>query len=135
MNIAIILSGIMDSRASRMHRGQCLVQPVDMWSSSAEVQLPGKRANSTLLLNPWRWLNTALHPELRKKYPSFATHAVDNSAAVKISEQLGVSKLTKHFAFAAHRIRDEVEHLRLRCKHVSTDDQTADIFTKPWLMQ
>ena len=59
------------------------------------------------------------------------TLAVDNSAAVKISEQLGVSKLTKHFAFAAHRIRDEVEHLRLRCKHVSTDDQTADIFTKP----
>jgi hypothetical protein len=56
--------------------------------------------------------------------------AVDNSAAIKISEQQGVSKLTKHFAFAAHRIRDEVEHLRLRCWHVDTEDQTADIFTK-----
>jgi len=55
---------------------------------------------------------------------------VDNNAAIKISEQMGVSKLTKHFAFAAHRIRDEVEHLRLRCWHVDTEDQTADIFTK-----
>jgi hypothetical protein len=56
---------------------------------------------------------------------------VDNSAAIKISEQRGVSKLTKHFAFAAHRIRDEVEHLRLRCIHVDTENQTADVFTKP----
>ena len=55
---------------------------------------------------------------------------VDNSAAIKISEQRGVSKLTKHFAFAALRIRDEVEHLRLRCWHVDTEEQTADIFTK-----
>ena len=56
---------------------------------------------------------------------------VDNSAAIKISEQRGVSKLTKHFAFSAHRIRDEVEHLRLRCIHVDTENQTADVFTKP----
>ena len=56
---------------------------------------------------------------------------VDNSAAIKISEQRGVSKLTKHFAFSAHRIRDEVEHLRLRCIHVDTENQTGDIFTKP----
>ena len=56
--------------------------------------------------------------------------AVDNKAAIKISEERGVSKLTKHFAFSAHRIRDEVEHLRLRCVFVSTEDQRADIFTK-----
>ena len=55
---------------------------------------------------------------------------VDNKAAIKISEERGVSKLTKHFAFSAHRIRDEVEHLRLRCVFVSTEDQRADIFTK-----
>ena len=60
-----------------------------------------------------------------------AVLAVDNKAAITISEQRGVTKLTKHFDFAAHRIRDEVEHLRLRCFHVSTNDQVADIFTKP----
>ena len=84
MNIAIILSGLMDSIASRTHLGQCLVQPVDMWSSSAEVQLPGKRVNLTLLLTPWRWLNTALHPELRKKYPSFATYFLSCTCSLMV---------------------------------------------------
>ena len=56
--------------------------------------------------------------------------AVDNKAAITISEQRGVTKLTKHFDFAVHRVRDEVEHLRVRCFHVDTYDQTADIFTK-----
>eukprot|EP00325_Prymnesiales_sp_UTEX-LB-985_P011820 CAMPEP_0174754512 /NCGR_PEP_ID=MMETSP1094-20130205/105773_1 /TAXON_ID=156173 /ORGANISM="Chrysochromulina brevifilum, Strain UTEX LB 985" /LENGTH=344 /DNA_ID=CAMNT_0015960383 /DNA_START=684 /DNA_END=1719 /DNA_ORIENTATION=+ len=40
--------------------------------------------------------------------------AVDNQAAIKISEQRGVTKLTKHFDFAAYRIRDEVETQRVR---------------------
>ena len=56
--------------------------------------------------------------------------AVDNDAAIKLSEKVGVSKLSKHFALAEHRIRDEVEHLRLRCVWVDTDNQLADIFTK-----
>ena len=58
------------------------------------------------------------------------TLAVDNKAAIKISEERGVSKLTKHFDFAAHRIRDDVEHLRIRCIFVDTYDQTADPLTK-----
>ena len=57
--------------------------------------------------------------------------AVDNRAAIRISEQRGVTKLTKHFDFAVHRIRDEVEHGRVRCAFVETYYQTADIFTKP----
>ena len=64
--------------------------------------------------------------------PLFAptTLLVDNKAAIKISEEHGVSKLTKHFDFAAHRLRDDVEHMRLRCVFVSTYDQTADPLTK-----
>ena len=56
--------------------------------------------------------------------------AVDNTAAIKISEQRGVTKLTKHFDFAAYRIRDEVERQRVRCVFVDTYDQTADVLTK-----
>jgi len=56
--------------------------------------------------------------------------AVDNTAAIKISEQRGVTKLTKHFDFAAYRIRDEVERQRVRCIFVDTYDQTADVLTK-----
>jgi transposase InsO family protein len=55
---------------------------------------------------------------------------VDNTAAIKISEQRGVTKLTKHFDLAMHRIRDEVERQRLRCVFVDTYDQTADVLTK-----
>ena len=56
--------------------------------------------------------------------------AVDNTAAIKISEQRGVTKLTKHFDFAAYRIRDDVERQRVRCVFVDTYDQTADVLTK-----
>ena len=55
---------------------------------------------------------------------------VDNTAAIKISEKHGVTKLTKHFDFCAGRLRDEVEHCRTSLKYVNTHDQTADIFTK-----
>lgn len=69
--------------------------------------------------------------ELHSAVVGTAVLAVDNKASITISEQRGVTKLTKHFDFAVHRIRDEVEHQRIRCYHVSTYDQIADIFTKP----
>ena len=56
--------------------------------------------------------------------------AVDNTASIKIAENVGVTKLTKHFDFAVHRIRDEVEALRAKLIHVPTSSQLADIFTK-----
>ena len=56
---------------------------------------------------------------------------VDNVAAIKISEDRGATKLTKHFDFAAYRLRDEVEHQRIKVVWVNTYDQVADIFTKP----
>ena len=55
---------------------------------------------------------------------------VDNVAAIKISEDRGATKLTKHFDFAAYRLRDECEHLRVRVVWTNTELQTADIFTK-----
>ena len=69
--------------------------------------------------------------ELQSTVSGSVVLGVDNKASITISEQRGVTKLTKHFDFAVHRIRDEVEHLRVRCYHVSTFDQVADIFTKP----
>ncbi len=55
---------------------------------------------------------------------------VDNDATIKISENLGVTKLTKHFDFAAHRVRDDVESLRCKLIKVDTHVNVADIFTK-----
>ena len=55
---------------------------------------------------------------------------VDNTAAITISQKHGVTKLTKHFDFSVHRIREEVEHLRAHMHWVETYYQVADIFTK-----
>ena len=43
---------------------------------------------------------------------------------------MGVTKLTKHFDFAAHRVRDDVEALRCKLVKVDTHVNVADIFTK-----
>ena len=55
---------------------------------------------------------------------------VDNTASIIIAEREGVTKLTKHFDFAANRIREEVTCLRIKLVHVPTEEMTADIFTK-----
>ena len=68
--------------------------------------------------------------ELHFSIPGPIITGVDNTAAIKISEKHGVTKLTKHFDFCASRLRDEVEHCRTSLKYVNTHDQTADIFTK-----
>ncbi len=56
--------------------------------------------------------------------------ALDNQASIKIAEDNGAGKLTKHFDFAVHRLRDDVECMRIKLTFVNTHDQTADIFTK-----
>lgn len=50
---------------------------------------------------------------------------------MSIADKIGVSKLTKHFDLAVHRIHDEVRTLRCKLVHVPTKEQTADNFTKP----
>jgi hypothetical protein len=57
--------------------------------------------------------------------------AVDNQAAIKIAENLGVSSKTKHFVDAAHYLRHLVDHLVISLQFVRTDAQCADGFTKP----
>ena len=57
--------------------------------------------------------------------------AVDNTAAVDIAYNLGVTARTKHFNDAIHFVRNLVDHKRLCVKHVATDLQRADGFTKP----
>ena len=69
--------------------------------------------------------------ELHFALPGPVTLAVDNSAALTISQQSGVTKLTKHFDFSVHRLRDEVERSRVSGLFVPTYDQIADVFTKP----
>jgi hypothetical protein len=56
--------------------------------------------------------------------------AVDNTAAINVANNLGVTGRTKHFRSSIHYIRDEVMLQRLTIHHVRTDFQLADLFTK-----
>ena len=55
---------------------------------------------------------------------------LDNEAAIKISENLGVTKLNKHFTDAVHYFRYVVDHRVVKPTFVRTNYQRADGFTK-----
>lgn len=54
----------------------------------------------------------------------------DNIGALKLSDNPGFHARSKHIAIRHHFIREVLENNRLRVKHVSTDDNVADMFTK-----
>ena len=56
--------------------------------------------------------------------------AVDNQAAIKIAENIGVTARNKHFKDCLHYFRHQVEHKVVRPIFVTTKHQRADGFTK-----
>jgi hypothetical protein len=57
--------------------------------------------------------------------------AVDNTAAIDIAHDVGVSGRTKHFDRAIHYLRDLTQARRVVPAFVNTRDQRADGYTKP----
>ena len=55
---------------------------------------------------------------------------VDNTAAIEVAENVGVTGKTKHFETCIHYFRHEVQHGRIVPIHVLTNFQRADGFTK-----
>lgn len=55
---------------------------------------------------------------------------VDNTAAIDVAEDIGVSARTKHFERVLHYLREQVASLRINLNFVRTHYQRADIFTK-----
>ena len=56
---------------------------------------------------------------------------VDNQAAIKIAENLGVTGRNKHFQDSLHYFRDLVDHKVVSPVFVTTKHQHADGFTTP----
>ena len=56
--------------------------------------------------------------------------AVDNQAAIKIAENMGVTAHNKHFTDAIHYLRHLYDHLVARPVFVTAKNQRADGFTK-----
>ena len=57
--------------------------------------------------------------------------AVDNTAAIDVAHDVGVSARTKHFDRAVHFLRDLTQLKRVIPAFVSTLLQRADGYTKP----
>lgn len=55
----------------------------------------------------------------------------DSQCAIKIAEQEGSHKRSKHIDVRYHYLKEEIENGRIIMKYVSTDKNTADLLTKP----
>jgi hypothetical protein len=55
----------------------------------------------------------------------------DNESAIKIYHNLVQHNKTKHIKIRHHFIRDHVNRGEINLSYVGTQDQLADIFTKP----
>ena len=55
----------------------------------------------------------------------------DNAAALKFGEEQGVNSLTKHIDLRNHFLHTLVEYGVITMNYVCTNDNIADIFTKP----
>ena len=55
----------------------------------------------------------------------------DNTSAINLSKNPVHNSKTKHIEIRYHFIREHVANENIKLEHVSTENQVADIFTKP----
>ena len=65
-------------------------------------------------------------------YQEHLTIYCDNTSAINISKNLVQHSQTKHIEIRHHFIQELVEDGTLTLKFIHTDDQKADLFTKPF---
>ena len=75
---------------------------------------------------------------LRKLLADLSGHQVDvtvifcdNQSCIKLSENSVFHDRSKHIDMKYHYIRDIVQKGVVKLQYISTDEQVADIFTKP----
>ena len=76
------------------------------------------------------WLGRLLG-SLYGKEPSIATIHIDNQSAIQLCKNLVFHGRSKHIATRFHFIRESVEGGEVIVQKIHTDDQLADILTKP----
>ena len=76
------------------------------------------------------WVRTVL-TDLQVKVSSPMVMMCDNKAATYIANNPVFHERTKHIEVDCHYIRDMVQAGHISTKHLKSEDQVADIFTKP----
>ena len=56
---------------------------------------------------------------------------IDNQSAIKMANNNAPTGRTKHIAIRYHILNEAVERAELRTEYVPTEENLADIFTKP----
>ncbi|KAK9051887.1 hypothetical protein SSX86_028515 [Deinandra increscens subsp. villosa] len=80
------------------------------------------------------WLRALMH-ELRVPMSSAPTLWCDNLGATYLSANPVFHARTKHVEIDFHFVREQVARGNLHVQFITTDDQIADVFTKPLLAQ
>ena len=75
------------------------------------------------------WLSNMLS-EVRGEPPKPILVYEDNQACIKMATNPVVSARNRHFSMRMWWLRQQVDDNRVQFKHVPTDKQLADIFTK-----
>ena len=78
------------------------------------------------------WLRKVLE-DMGEKQEMATVLFCDNKSAISMSKNSVFHSRTKHINLKHHYIREAVEDEEVQIKHVKTEDQLADIFTKALL--
>ena len=76
------------------------------------------------------WLRTFLG-EVSSKFTQPTTLHCDNQGAIALSKDNKFHARTKHIDIRYHFIREAVEDNKIHMSYIPTDENVADIFTKP----
>ena len=89
-----------------------------------------KYISSTSAVCQGIWISRFVHELIGQVVEKFDLY-IDNKSAIEISRNPVYHGRTKHIEVRYHFIRNCVEENKVILKHVRTDDQLADLFTKP----
>ena len=76
------------------------------------------------------WMSRFLH-ELMEEFIEIFDLCIDNKSAIEISRNPVFHGRTKHIEVRYHFIRNCVEEGKVKVKYIRTEEQLADLFTKP----
>ena len=116
----LYINGNFLSAACKYHATQCL--------STMDAEYMGAVFLCKEILFIYH-LISEMNPQLAVALPSPVFG--DNAAALKFGEEQGVNSRTKHIDLRHHYLHTLVESGIITMNYVCTDDNIADIFTKP----